>query len=68
MLSINNDIEIIGAGYTEATIKLWGYIIFAFVIADFYACMFGFVFVNQQNKILMNVNTEFFSSKTDEKS
>ncbi len=33
MLSINNDIEIIGAGYTEATIKLWGYIIFAFVIA-----------------------------------
>lgn len=32
MFSINNDIEIIGAGYTEATIKLWGDIIFAIVI------------------------------------
>lgn len=33
MLSINDDIEIIGAGYTDATIKLWGYIILAFIIA-----------------------------------
>lgn len=32
MLKINDDIQIIGASYTDATIKLWGYIIFAFVI------------------------------------
>lgn len=32
MLTINNGTEIIGAGYTESTIKLWGYMIFAIVI------------------------------------
>ena len=32
MLTINGNTEIIGAGYTESTIKLWGYMIFAIVI------------------------------------
>ena len=32
ILTVNDDIEITGAGITEATIKLWGYVIFAFVI------------------------------------
>ena len=32
LLSVNDDLDIIGAGVTEKTIKLWGYIIFAFVI------------------------------------
>lgn len=35
ILSIDNDIDIVGAGITEATIKLWGYVIFAFVIIIF---------------------------------
>ena len=34
-LTIDNNIEIIGAGLTEATIKLWGYVIFAFIIVIF---------------------------------
>lgn len=32
MLTIDGGTDIIGAGYTESTIKLWGYIIFAIVI------------------------------------
>ena len=32
MLTINDEIEIIGAGYTESTIQLFGYIIFAILI------------------------------------
>ena len=35
ILTIDDNIEINGAGMTEATIKLWGYIIFAFVIVIF---------------------------------
>lgn len=35
LLTINDDLEIVGAGLTESTIKLWGYIIFAFVITIF---------------------------------
>lgn len=32
MLTIDENTEVIGAGYTESTVKLWGYIIFAIVI------------------------------------
>ena len=35
ILTIDDNIEINGAGMTESTIKLWGYIIFAFVIVIF---------------------------------
>ena len=35
ILTIDDNIEINGAGMTEATISLWGYIIFAFVIVIF---------------------------------
>ena len=35
ILTINDNIEINGAGKTESTIKLWGYVIFAFVIVIF---------------------------------
>ena len=35
ILTIDENIEINGAGMTEATIKLWGYILFAFVIVIF---------------------------------
>ena len=31
-LTLNDEIELTGAGFVESTIKLWGYIIFAFVI------------------------------------
>ena len=32
MLSINDGTDVIGAGYTQSTVKLWGYVIFAGVI------------------------------------
>lgn len=35
LLTVNDDLEIVGAGLTESTIKLWGYVIFAFVIVIF---------------------------------
>ena len=35
ILTIDENIEINGAGMTEATIRLWGYIIFAFIIVIF---------------------------------
>ena len=35
ILTVNDNIDIVGAGITESTIKLWGYIIFAFVIVIF---------------------------------
>lgn len=35
IMTVNEDLEITGAGMTEATIKLWGYVIFAFIIVIF---------------------------------
>ena len=35
ILSVNEEIEIIGAGMTEATVKLWGFAIFALIIVIF---------------------------------
>ena len=35
ILTVKNDLEIVGAGMTETTIKLWGYVISAFVIIIF---------------------------------
>ncbi len=35
ILTVDGKIEITGAGITESTIKLWGYVIFAFVIIIF---------------------------------
>lgn len=35
ILSVNEEIEIIGAGMTESTVKLWGFAIFALIIVIF---------------------------------
>ena len=35
ILTVDDEIDIVGAGITEATVKLWGYIIFAFIIVIF---------------------------------
>ena len=54
-LTIDNNIEIIGAGLTEATIKLWGYVIFAFIIVIF--AIRAIHYFKQQNttKVLKNL-------------
>ena len=55
ILTVKDDIEIIGAGLTEATIKLWGYVIFAFVIVIFaYRAINNFKKGNT-NKVLKNL-------------
>ena len=55
ILTVNEDLEIVGAGLTESTIKLWGYIIFAFVIIIFsYRAIKAFE-INNTGKILKNL-------------
>lgn len=55
MMTIDGNVDIIGAGYTQSTIKLWGYVIFALVII---ICVFKALknFNNEKNKrILYNL-------------
>lgn len=55
MMTIDGNIDIIGAGYTQSTVKLWGYVLFAFVIIF---CVFKAIknFKNDKNKrILYNL-------------
>lgn len=35
ILTVNDEIDIIGAGMTEATVKVWGYILFSFIVVIF---------------------------------
>ncbi len=55
ILSINNEIDLVGAGMTERTVKLFGYIIFAFVIIIFaYRALKNFK-NGKTNKVLKNL-------------
>ncbi len=55
LLTINNDIDIVGAGKTETTIKLWGYILFAFVIIIFAYKALKYFKEGDTNKVLKNL-------------
>lgn len=55
LLTIHNDIDIVGAGKTEATIKLWGYILFAFVIVIFAYRALKYFKEGNTNKVLKNL-------------
>ena len=55
ILTVNDDIDIVGAGITEATIKLWGYVIFAFIIVIFaYRALKAFK-AGKTSKVLKNL-------------
>ena len=55
LTTINDDIDIIGAGLTETTIKLWGYVLFAFIIIIFaYRALKYFKEANT-NRVLKNL-------------
>ena len=55
ILTVNENIDIIGAGITETTIKLWGYIIFAFIIVIFaYRAIKAFK-AEKTSKVLKNL-------------
>lgn len=55
LLTINNDIDIVGAGKTETTIKLWGYILFALVIVIFAYRALKYFKEGNTNKVLKNL-------------
>ena len=55
MITINSNIEIIGAGTTETTIKLWGYVIFAFIIVIFAYRAIKYFKDGKTNKVLKNL-------------
>ena len=55
ILTVNDDIEIVGAGMTESTIKLWGYIIFAFIIIIFAYRALKYFKKGKTNKVLRNL-------------
>ena len=55
MLTVNDDIDIIGAGLIESTIKLWGYIIFAFIIVIISFRALNFFKEGNTSKVLKNL-------------
>ncbi len=55
ILTVGDNIEINGAGMTEATIQVWGYVIFAFIIVIFaYRALKAFK-AGSTNKVLKNL-------------
>ncbi len=55
LLTINDDIDIVGAGMTETTVKLWGYIIFAIVIVVFAYRALKYFKEGTTSKVLKNL-------------
>ena len=55
LLTIHNDIDIVGAGMTETTIKLWGYVLFAMVIIVFAYRAVKYFKEGNTNKVLKNL-------------
>ncbi len=54
-LTLNDEIELTGAGFVESTIKLWGYIIFAFVIIVAIILSVIFFQKNKNKKIMFTL-------------
>lgn len=55
LLTINDDIDIVGAGMTETTVKLWGYIIFAIIIVVFAYRALKYFKEGSTSKVLKNL-------------
>ena len=55
ILTVKNDLEIVGAEMTETTIKLWGYVIFAFVIIIFAYRALKYFKKGNTGKVLKNL-------------
>lgn len=55
ILTVKNDLEIVGAGMAETTIKLWGYVIFAFVIIIFAYRALKYFKKGNTGKVLKNL-------------
>ena len=55
LLTINEDLDIVGAGMTETTVKLWGYVIFAFIIVIFAYRALKYFKEGETSKVLKNL-------------
>lgn len=55
LLTVNDDIDIVGAGMTETTIKLWGYAIFAIIIIVFAYRALKYFKEGNTNRVLKNL-------------
>lgn len=55
LLTINDNLDIVGAGMTESTVKLWGYIIFAFIIVVFAYRALKYFKQGNTSKVLKNL-------------
>ena len=55
ILTINENIDITGAGMTEVTVKLWGYVIFSIIIVIFAYRALKFFKQGATNKVLKNL-------------
>ena len=55
ILKVNEDLEIVGAGLTETTVKLWGYVIFTFVIVIFAYRALKYFKEGKTSKVLKNL-------------
>lgn len=55
LLTVNDDIDIVGAGMTETTIKLWGYAIFAIMIIIFAYRALKYFKEGNTNRVLKNL-------------
>lgn len=55
LLTINDNIDIVGAGMTETTIKLWGYTLFAVVIVVFAYRAIKYFKEGNTNRVLKNL-------------
>lgn len=54
-LTLNDEIELTGAGFVESTIRLWGYVIFAFVIIGAIIASVIFFQKNKNKKIMFTL-------------
>ena len=55
LLTVNDDIDIVGAGMTETTVKLWGYAVFAIVIIVFAYRALKYFKEGNTNRVLKNL-------------
>ena len=55
LLTVNEDLSLVGAGMIEATIKLWGYVIFAFIIVIFAYRALKYFKEGNTNRVLKNL-------------
>ncbi len=55
LLTVDDSIDIVGAGTTETTVKLWGYVVFAIIIIVFAYRALRYFKEGNTNKVLKNL-------------